>query len=413
MFEKIRNFFWDNADTDDFIEIEEKERKYKLLKYALIITFPLTLFYSYLFFYNESYINAWIQLFIGLSFSVILIAHLRTKNTKKWAPFYSLFAALSIYFVIYFTGGLNAVALPWIISHGTTCVLLAGKRNGLIWWFLDFSFLAFIGALHLNEHDFPPQNSKFTSTVSNILNSILGQTTFLFLLAIIFENGKNRALKKLNANNKLLAEEKDRSESLLLNILPENVANELKREGVCKAKYFESVSVLFTDFVNFTGISENLNPEELVQEIDTYFKEFDYIIERNGLEKIKTIGDAYLAVCGLPLEKHDHAIRTVNAAKEIIEFTKKRAENGGKFNVRVGIHSGSLVAGVVGIKKFAYDIWGDTVNTASRMESNDEPNRINISEATYELIKKQIQCEYRGKIEAKNKGKIDMYFVSE
>ncbi|MFM9944626.1 MAG: adenylate/guanylate cyclase domain-containing protein [Bacteroidia bacterium] len=208
-----------------------------------------------------------------------------------------------------------------------------------------------------------------------------------------------------------LDEEKQKSEDLLLNILPPEIAHELKQKGKSEARQFEHVTVLFTDFVNFTGISETLSPKELVSEIDLCFKTFDDIIEKHGLEKIKTIGDAYLAVCGMPEEDSKHAINTAQAALDIRKFIIKRKSEGGKFEIRIGMHSGPLVAGIVGVKKFAYDIWGDTVNTAARMEQKSEPGKINISGATYELIKNHFTCTHRGKIEAKNKGMIDMYFV--
>jgi len=206
--------------------------------------------------------------------------------------------------------------------------------------------------------------------------------------------------------------EKEKSESMLLNILPAGIIEELKTTGYSKAKLFNHVSVLFTDFVNFTMISEDMDPEELVTEIDFCFKAFDEIVERNGLEKIKTIGDAYLAVCGLPHEDENHARKTILAALEIMNFTRHRKNNGGKFEIRIGVHTGPLVAGIVGIKKFAYDVWGDTVNTASRMESSGEIGKVNISNTTYELIKDEFDCTPRGKIDAKHKGLIDMYFVN-
>lgn len=155
-----------------------------------------------------------------------------------------------------------------------------------------------------------------------------------------------------------------------------------------------------------------MNPKDLVAELDLCFRAFDEIIDRNGLEKIKTIGDAYLAVCGLPTPNATHADNTVNAAIEILEFMRERRKQGGLFDVRAGINSGPLVAGIVGVKKFAYDIWGDTVNTAARMESNSETGKLNVSDSTYELIKDKYNCEYRGKIDVKNKGIVDMYFVS-
>lgn len=205
-----------------------------------------------------------------------------------------------------------------------------------------------------------------------------------------------------------LKNEKQKSDALLLNILPEGVAEELKNKGFAEAKQYNHVTVLFTDMVNFTGISEQMSPQELVAEIHQNFTAFDGIIEKHGLEKIKTIGDAYLAVSGLPVEHPDHAIRVAGAALDIQHYM---AQNGGKFQIRIGIHSGPLVAGIVGVKKYAFDIWGDTVNTAARMEQNSEAGKINISAATYELIKDSFNCEYRGKIKAKNKGEVDMYFI--
>jgi class 3 adenylate cyclase len=213
--------------------------------------------------------------------------------------------------------------------------------------------------------------------------------------------------------NRIIEKEKQESERLLLNILPAEVAEELKAKGFADAKHFNDVTVLFTDFVGFTSVSEQLTPQQLVNELHSCFKAFDEITSKYNIEKIKTVGDAYLAVCGLPLADENHADNVVNAAIEIKEFMlSRRKELGSKtFEIRIGVHSGSVVAGIVGVKKFAYDIWGDTVNTAARMEQNSEANKINISEATYELVKDKFTCEYRGEIEAKNKGKMKMYFV--
>jgi class 3 adenylate cyclase len=206
-----------------------------------------------------------------------------------------------------------------------------------------------------------------------------------------------------------LDDEKKKSDGLLLNILPEEIAVELKKKGKVQSKQYENVTVLFTDFVNFTGISAQMTPTELVQEIHQNFTVFDAIMEKYELEKIKTIGDAYLAVCGLPNETDDHAKRVVKAAIDICKYMDSHK---GKFQIRVGINTGPVVAGIVGVKKYAYDIWGDTVNMASRMESSSEPGKINISASTYELVKDEFACSYRGKINAKNKGEVDMWFVN-
>ncbi|MBL7776897.1 MAG: adenylate/guanylate cyclase domain-containing protein [Chitinophagales bacterium] len=216
-------------------------------------------------------------------------------------------------------------------------------------------------------------------------------------------------------NNKKIKKEKDRSESLLLNILPEEVAEELKTKGTADAKLFNDVTVFFSDFKSFTTVSEKLSPQQLVNELHECFSAFDSIMHKYNIEKIKTVGDAYLAVCGLPVANLKHAEDVIKAALEIQQLMAERKKlninREGLYDIRVGINSGSVVAGIVGVKKFAYDIWGDTVNTAARMEQNGEAGKVNISEATYELVKDKFNCEYRGEIEAKNKGKLKMYFV--
>jgi len=258
------------------------------------------------------------------------------------------------------------------------------------------------------------------ATMRNVL--IAGLIVF-FLLALILYNRfriKKNANIALEEKNQIISREKanverekERSDNLLLNILPAEVAEELKAKGTADAKHFDNVTVLFTDFKSFTTVSEQLSPQELVNELHACFKAFDEICGKYSIEKIKTIGDAYLAVCGLPLADEKHAENVVHAALEIREFmTHRSKELGAKtFEIRIGINSGSVVAGIVGVKKFAYDIWGDTVNTAARMEQNSEAGKINISETTYALVKNQFTCEFRGEIDAKNKGKLTMYFV--
>lgn len=214
-------------------------------------------------------------------------------------------------------------------------------------------------------------------------------------------------------DNKKIAYEKRKSDELLLNILPHEVAEELKLNGESSAKHYDEVSVLFTDFVNFTQKSEELGVQKMLNELNVCFTEFDKIMEKYGLEKIKTIGDAYLAVSGLPSTNINHAQNAVNAGLEILEFIKeKKSLNENSFEIRIGIHSGPVIAGIVGVKKFAYDIWGDTVNTAARMEQNGAKGKLNVSGSTYALIHEKFDCEYRGKIDTKGKGALDMYFVN-
>jgi class 3 adenylate cyclase len=234
------------------------------------------------------------------------------------------------------------------------------------------------------------------------------------------------SLKEANLNLERKVEErtaevqhqKHEIEKLLHNILPEEIADELRAYGKVAPKYYEMVTVMFTDFKGFTQIAEVLSPEQIIHELNHCFLKFDEIIEKYHLEKIKTIGDAYMCAGGIPTPTQTNPMDVVAAAVEIRQFmqqwkTSKEQQGQQAWEIRIGIHTGALIAGVIGSKKFVYDVWGDTVNTASRMESSGEPSKINISGQTYELVKHIFQCTYRGKVQAKNKGEIDMFFVED
>jgi len=244
--------------------------------------------------------------------------------------------------------------------------------------------------------------------------SFLGGILLLSLLVF----GLYRRNRFINKTKSIIDEEKKKIDELLCNILPEETAEELKKYGKVKAKKHNSVTVLFTDFKEFTSYAEGLPPEKLVEMIDVYFTAFDKIIVKYNLEKIKTIGDSYMCAGGLPEPSEDHHYRITKAAFEIIEFVnnmKQQAQNNNesRLDVRIGIHTGPVVAGVVGKNKFCYDIWGNTVNTASRMESSGEIGKVNISEATHALLKENPEFSFksRGKIETKGKRLVEMYFV--
>ena len=246
-------------------------------------------------------------------------------------------------------------------------------------------------------------------------SSFAGLAAVLLVSFFIYRNysQQKRANVAISRANETIKDEKQVSEKLLLNILPEDVARELKTQGSVQAKLFDHVTVLFTDFVNFTEAGERFSPQGLVAELHTCFKAFDIIISKYNIEKIKTVGDAYLAVSGLPTATPGHAAEVVKAAIEIRDFIAERRKQLGDqtFDIRIGVNSGTVVAGIVGVKKFAYDIWGDTVNIAARIEQYSEPGKINISQSTYELIKDQFTCNDRGEIDAKHKGKLKMYYV--
>jgi class 3 adenylate cyclase len=245
------------------------------------------------------------------------------------------------------------------------------------------------------------------------------------IMLIIFGSwlyGKRLNKRLANQNRQIEAQkeeidlERNRAENLLLNILPGEVAQELKLNGAATPRQYRSATVLFTDFVGFTRIASGMTPGEVIQELNTCFLAFDEIVERYNLEKIKTMGDSYMCVGGVPVERNSHPTDAVSAALEILafmhRFNRKKIEAGNAvWQIRIGIHTGEVVAGVVGSKKFAYDIWGDTVNVASRMENNCPPDHVNISEATHRLVSQSFPCEFRGEVEVKNKGRMGMYLV--
>lgn len=254
-------------------------------------------------------------------------------------------------------------------------------------------------------------------TVRNAL--LVGAGLLLMLAGLLWRliANKQRANRELAQKNTQLDLARQRSDELLLNILPGELVDELKVKGITRTRHHDEVTIMFTDFRDFTKISEQLSPVDLVQEIDYCFRHFDYIIGKYpSLEKIKTIGDAYLCAGGLPAAHPNHAHEIVAAALEIRDFIgelEKQRTREGKvaFQIRIGIHTGPVIAGVVGATKFAYDIWGDTVNTAARLESASEPGQVNISEATYKLVQSQFVCRHRGEIATKNKANMSMYFV--
>lgn len=230
------------------------------------------------------------------------------------------------------------------------------------------------------------------------------------LEAIIENRTREIAEQKL-----ALEREKEKSDLLLLNILPIKIAEDLKNSGYSRAEFYQSATVLFTDFAGFTRLAENEEPQELVNKLERIFLIFDDIVIRNRLEKIKTIGDSHMSVGGIPVPNKTHLFDAVLAAIEMVESMEKIRKKylwANNWNLRIGIHTGSLIAGIIGKRKFAYDVWGDTVNMSSRLQETSEKDRINISREVFQVIEPYFECEYRGKITLKHKGPVDLYFVN-
>lgn len=328
--------------------------------------------------------------------------------------------------VLFFNLFSTAVYTFYAISHGKVDAaeyLLVSSSIGSMLFFNDFRIILFFfllnfGCFWLCKYSFTiikpflfmPGNENFY-----VMNHIFTFSA-LFIMVYYFKLESIKQEKLLIKQRDALEREKRISEDLLLNILPYDTAEELKQTGTAKAKSFDMVTVMFTDFKNFTTSTEALEPAQLVAEVNYCYCAFDNIISKYNIEKIKTIGDSYMCAGGLPKANNSNAHDVIMAALEIQEFMhkwrqEKELRNELFYELRIGVHSGPVVAGIVGLKKFAYDIWGDTVNVASCMESSGEVGKINISEITYGYINKHFKCSYRGKIPAKHKGFLSMYFV--
>ncbi|MBL7898397.1 MAG: hypothetical protein JNJ99_07665 [Crocinitomicaceae bacterium] len=302
-------------------------------------------------------------------------------------------------------------------SQPTTLTLNITPPFWLTWWFriLIILVLTFIGIAIYRRRVDVIRRQKVRLEIE-----VVKRTRQVTEQAKKIEDQKKKVeiqKAKIEHQKELLEKEKEKVEQLLLNILPEGTAEELKKEGRSKARYYKNVSVLFTDFVGFSKIAEEMKPQDLVQKLDSYFSKFDEIIEKYDLEKIKTIGDSYMCAGGVPIRNKSNAIEVTLSALEIKDYMLNRqkaaVEKGEKeWEIRIGINTGEVIAGVIGIKRFAYDIWGATVNQAQRMEMHGQPGTVNVSGNTYEYIAPYFECTYRGKVQTKHKGMLDMYYVS-
>lgn len=347
---------------------------------------------------------------IGFTIFLMLVL-LMLKKGASVSLLANLLMGVSFLFTVYLmyeSGGLVSPLVIYLMIVPALMVLISEAKWAVAWIFFCslavsvFYYLHTIGILSIEIGD---EAYYLTNSIANYISAIV----FIAVLFMYSESSRR------NARAELLVSKK-RSDDLLLNVLPEQTAIELKEQGHSPARMYDSATVLFTDFKGFTSASASMNPQKLLEILNEYFMHFDRIIDKHGIEKIKTIGDAYMAVGGLPIANATHSVDVVSAALEIRDWIAKsnlNQDNPG-FEIRIGVHTGPVVAGIVGSKKFAYDIWGDTVNTASRMESSGEVGKVNISEATYLLIKDVPSFSFtsRGKIAAKGKGEISMYFAS-
>ncbi|MFN0048542.1 MAG: adenylate/guanylate cyclase domain-containing protein [Cytophagales bacterium] len=353
--------------------------------------------------------NAMTYVLIAFISYYAIISFVCYKNGNKIAIYYIIGNSLLL-----FSGLIYSLYLLALVPHnGYTRIIEYMPQVGSIFEFAIFSLgLSYRIKIAETEKanaqmktiELLTKNGQMIAEQNELLETNVKLRTEELRTANLELNTTNTALEKVLIEVK---NEREIADQLLLNILPESIANELKETGFSEPKQYESATIVFADLVNFTSHATLLSPIELTKKLDALFYKFDNICADNKLEKIKTIGDCYMAAGGLPIINHTNAFDAVKAGLEMIQIAKDAG-----WPLRVGIHTGPVVAGVIGINKFAYDVWGDTVNIASRLESTSDQNKVNISKETYFLVQKSFECTYRGKIDAKNKGEIDMYFAN-
>lgn len=339
---------------------------------------------------------------LGLMFLIVLIF-----NNKGWRVLATIWLTITSYISVllflYLLGYSSGVAFICFLIIILPYMTFPRKARKLAHGFSILACLTLILTVilqsNINAHY--DELDPYLSQVVNISITGIICLALIWSLSVLIDRSEES----------LMAEQK-KSDDLLYNILPVNVAKDLKETGRTTPQRHKNVTILFTDFKGFTELVASISEITLVNELNDIFGRFDEIVEEAGVEKIETIGDAYVAAAGLGEEGAEHAINCISAAQQMLYYLEERnRKHEIKWSMRVGIHSGPIVAGVVGKKKFRYDLFGDTINTASRMESSGEPGKINISGPTYQLVKNDSDCEYRGKIHAKGKGEMEMYFV--
>jgi guanylate cyclase len=389
------------ADPEDDEELRQKKT---LLVLLAVLILPVSAVWGsvYLAFGSPVGIVPFIYLAVSIG-SLVLFA--RTRSFRLLLMTQLLDILLTTTAGQMLVGGFlpsGGVGLWGILAPLGALVFLEVRRA--IRWFVAFALVFVLtgvaGEVLFSDADVP---TWFTSTMLAL--NVIGAGSVAFMLLASFASQRNAALAALR-------DEQDKSELLLVNILPRAIAERLKAASQTIADHHDSASILFADVVDFTPLAQRLPPAEVVGILDQLFSRFDALVERHGLEKIKTIGDCYMAAAGVPDPSHDHARRAALLALDMRETVASSAVGDGfGLELRIGINSGPVIAGVIGSKRFLYDLWGDAVNTASRMESQSTPGAIQITRATYGLLKDEFACERRGTIEVKGKGPMETWYL--
>jgi len=397
---------------DAFIDQDKQIREKSLL--FMVPLFALAgLLWAFLYYYYGAKTSAFIP---GCYSAFSVISLLTFKRYKNFNVFRTtqLILILLLPCILHLSLG-DFISSSAVIIWSTLCPLgaLVFHNTRAATYYL-LLFLSAVVATFFLEDKLSLNETRLPASLVSVLfaANISAVTLLSFFVLRYFVNQNELIKKKLKREQELLAAEREKSEKLLLNILPPAVAKRLKDGEEVIANEYNEVTILFADLVEFTGISQQISPARLVENLNKIFTHFDNLVEEYGLEKIKTIGDSYMVASGLTGDEHSHTLQMAELALTMISDIGKFSLDGKNMcEIRIGIHTGPVVAGVIGSKKFSYDIWGDAVNTASRMESFGEAGKIQISEKFYGYVKDDYECQYRGQNEVKGKGMMNLYFL--
>lgn len=375
-----------------------------LLVVSALMMSTAGLFWGLIYWYFEEVVAALIPISYGI-LSYLSAVIFSINRRYRFFRFSQILLSLMLpFFLSIALGGLinSSAVVLWSFTSPIGALLFAGRRQSFGWLAVYLGLVALSGLLQIFMR--PLNNLPPGVIVAFFVMNISGVSLVAFILMQHFVNQKNTALD-------LLRIEQDKSERLLLNVLPREVATRLKNEGRTIAEQFDAVSILFADMVGFTALSVRMAPQEMVDLLNEVFSSFDELVKRYGLEKIRTIGDNYMVASGVPRPRSDHAQALAGVALEMRTYIEQAQAAGKPLQFRIGINSGRVIGGVIGQEKFHYDIWGDAVNVASRMESQGVAGKIQIAKPTYDLICGEFICEPHGTITVKGKGEMDTWFL--
>lgn len=342
--------------------------------------------------------------YIIISYSSMLVFY-RLKRANYFTFTQLAMLLVMPFFMQWIIGGYEAssgIAI-WGILSPVGALLLLGRKQSTYWFLLFFVLAMFSWGMNDTFASYAPEIPNNIKQLSFIAN-VCGAASILYFVMRYFQSQTEQAMIALVG-------EQGKTDKLLLNILPKSIADRLKQSGERIADQYDAVTIMFTDIVGFTTLSSGMPADDLVELLSRVFSRFDELTEKHGVEKIKTIGDSYMVVCGAPEPRADHAGAVADLALDMMQTINEISAQGATLTMRIGINSGPVVAGVIGSSKFSYDLWGDTVNMASRMEHHGAPNRIHVSEETYHILKDDYVFEMRDRIEVKGKGLVQSYFL--